>query len=149
VPGLVPALEHGDPQHHAEAEQPAGTEVDIGPAKVPSPESAWKTVERPILAASPGVWDTIPPGNPRMTTLIGDDCTVEILGRSGLRFRQNSRSVFVGGEMLFGESDFVVTKSSIQSWEGLGESIDADTRDRIVASITATFQKHRMRVDID
>jgi hypothetical protein len=81
--------------------------------------------------------------------MIGAGCSVTILGRSGLRYQEGSKSLFVDGEMLAGAVDFVIYINSIRAWEGSNEAISDDERQRIIANIKSVFQQNGLAVDVE
>jgi hypothetical protein len=83
------------------------------------------------------------------TEISGPGCSVTVLGRAGLRYREGDRTIFVDGKMLTGEFDFVVYASSISAWESSGERIAEAERKRIISNIEAAFRQNGMRVDVE
>lgn len=84
-----------------------------------------------------------------MSELIGPGCGVTILGRSGMRYREGSETVFVDGEMLTGAFDFVVYVNSIKAWEGSHRPISDAERQRIVANIQTACRQNGVRLDVE
>jgi hypothetical protein len=83
------------------------------------------------------------------TEMSGPGCGVTVLGRAGLRYREGDRTIFVDGEMLTGEFDFVIYAGSIRAWESSGEPIAEAERQRIVSNIQAAFRQNGMAVDVE
>ena len=83
-----------------------------------------------------------------MSEMIGPDCGVTILGRSGMRYREGSDTVFVDGEMLTGAFDFVVYASSINEWEGSHRPISDSEREAIIKKIQSTCSQNGVRIDV-
>jgi hypothetical protein len=81
--------------------------------------------------------------------MISAGCGVTILGRSGLRYREGSKTLLVDGEMLTGSFDFVIYANSIKTWEGTGEAISDAERQRIVASIRSVLQQNGLALDVE
>jgi len=77
------------------------------------------------------------------------DFGVTLLGRSGMRYREGPKTVFVDGEILSGAFDFVIYKSSIQAWEASKELISESERDRIVANIKNVCSNHGLKLDVE
>ena len=46
-----------------------------------------------------------------------DGFSVEVLGRTGLRYREEGRQMFVDSEVLTGPSGMAVYKDTIQKWD--------------------------------
>lgn len=76
------------------------------------------------------------------------NCGITILGRSGIRYREGMRTLFVDGEMQTGVSDFIVYTSSIQVWDDDKQPISDAERSRIVSNIGAVFQLHGLTLTI-
>ena len=81
--------------------------------------------------------------------MLGPGCGVTVLGRSGLRYREGSESLFVDGEMRNGPADFAIYRSSIRAWEGTGLPIGDAERLRILANIVATFKQEGLEVVVE
>ncbi len=77
------------------------------------------------------------------------DCGVTLLGRSGMRYREGSKTVFVDGEILNGPFDFVIYKSSIRTWEALHEPISEADQAKIIESIKGICKHHGLTLDIE
>ena len=75
------------------------------------------------------------------------ECGVTILGRSGLRYRDGSRTAFIDAEMLAGATDLVVYVNTINAWEGTNQAIGEEERDRIVANIRRVLDENRVTVE--
>ena len=82
-------------------------------------------------------------------TMSNEKCSVTILGRSGLRYREGARTVFVRGDVLNGAFDYVVYARSILVWEGSNEAISPDERDRVLSNIEEVFRGHGLAVDLE
>jgi hypothetical protein len=52
--------------------------------------------------------------------------TVEVLGRTGLRYREADRQMFVDSEVLTGPSGMAVYKDTMQKWDSLDENNPGD-----------------------
>jgi hypothetical protein len=67
--------------------------------------------------------------------------SVRVLGRTGLRYQEGSRSVRIDSEVLAKPRAIAMYKDSIKSWEGCDpdEVGDAD-RDRIADNIKRAFE---------
>lgn len=66
--------------------------------------------------------------------------SVRVLGRTGLRYSEGERSVWIDSEVLASPNGIVLAKGSIRFWEGQdpGEISEQD-RDRIAANIKRAF----------
>ena len=70
-----------------------------------------------------------------------DGFSVEVLGRTGLRYREDGRQMFVDSEVLTGSFGMAVYKDTIQNWDPPNDKIpitDSD-RDRILNNIRDAF----------
>ncbi len=81
--------------------------------------------------------------------MVEGDCGVTLLGRSGVRYREGSKTVFINGEMLTGEFDLVVYTNSIKVWEGSQEPVSEESKQRILTNMQAVFRKHGVVVDFE
>jgi Immunity protein 74 len=84
-----------------------------------------------------------------MKEMIGPNRGVTILGRSGLRYREGSKSLFVDGEIRTGSADFAIFEKSISSWEGSNEVIAGSERTQIIANIVGAFAQNGARVAVE
>jgi hypothetical protein len=80
--------------------------------------------------------------------MLSDSCGVTILGRSGIRYREGTRTLFVDGEIQTGPSDFIIYASSLQRWDDDHQAVTADDRTRIVANIRDVFQRHGLSLAV-
>lgn len=76
--------------------------------------------------------------------------SVEVLGQTGIRYREFGKSAFVDSEVLPGPSGMVVYKDSIQSWEPPNENspMTAADRKRILENIRAAFRFQGFNIDV-
>jgi hypothetical protein len=93
--------------------------------------------------------------------ILGDGCTIELLGRTGLKYTEGATTLFVGGERLVGKPDYVVYANSIGPWEGYLDSSapvvpywedprrlpDAERR-RVLANIESAFRANGLVLEI-
>ena len=81
--------------------------------------------------------------NPRFNVYESSDgFSVEVLGFTGLCYREGAKQMFVDSEMGTGPSELSIRKSSIERWDQPHENepvTDAD-RARIVENIRAAFR---------
>ena len=89
--------------------------------------------------------------SPRHNLYVSDEgFSVEVLGRTGLRYREGEKEVFVDSEVLTGPSGMVVYKSSIGQWAAPNPGVvisDVD-RARIVENIHAVFRAQGFEIDV-
>jgi len=79
-----------------------------------------------------------------------DGFSVEVLGCTGLCYREAGRRMFVGSELLTGPSGMAVYKDTIQKWDPPYENLpltDAD-RDRILNNIRDAFRSQGFEIDV-
>ncbi|WP_119422724.1 Imm74 family immunity protein [Desertibaculum subflavum] len=76
--------------------------------------------------------------------------SVEVLGRTGLRYREGDRSLFIDSEVLTGEPAMVLYSGSIRHWEPPHQAgtIDDATRAAIIDRVRRAirFQGHEIDV---
>jgi hypothetical protein len=80
---------------------------------------------------------------PRLNVIESDEgFSVEVLGRTGVRYIEGPRTVFVNSEVLVGSPPLVIYPSSITRWDPPydAEVIDSAARDRIVDNIRRAFR---------
>lgn len=67
--------------------------------------------------------------------------SVEVLGRTGLRYREAGRQMFVDSEVLAGPSGMAVYKDTIEKWDAPHENMGVtdSERDRILKNICEVF----------
>lgn len=71
-----------------------------------------------------------------------DGFSVEVLGRTGLRYHESGRQMFVDSEVLAGPSGMSVYKDTIEKWDAPHENArvtDSD-RERILKNIRDAFR---------
>jgi hypothetical protein len=76
--------------------------------------------------------------------------SVEVLGRTGLRYREADREMFVDSAVLTGSSGLAVYKDTIQRWEPPYDNApvtDSD-RDRILNNIRDAFRSQGFEIDV-
>jgi hypothetical protein len=79
-----------------------------------------------------------------------DGFSVEVLGRTGLCYREADRQMFVDSEVLTGPSGIAVYKDTIQKWDPPFDNIpvtDSD-RDRILNNIRDAFRSQGFEIDV-
>jgi hypothetical protein len=79
-----------------------------------------------------------------------DGFSVEVLGRTGLRYCEGGRQMFVDSEVLTGPAGMAVYKDTIQKWDppyGKVPITDSD-RDRIFNNIRNAFRSQGFEIDV-
>lgn len=79
-----------------------------------------------------------------------DGFSVEVLGRTGLCYREAGRQMFVDSEVLIGSSGMGVYKDTIEKWDSPHENVpvtDLD-RDRILKNIRDAFRFQGFEIDV-
>jgi len=67
---------------------------------------------------------------------------VEVLGRTGLLYREADRKMFIDSEVLMGPSGMAIYKASIVRWDSPhdNEELDKTDQDRILTNIREAFR---------
>lgn len=76
--------------------------------------------------------------------------SVEVLGRTGLAYRESGKEMFVDSEVLTGDTGMVVYRDSVSNWKPPHDDIpvsDAD-RERIVQNIRHVFRQQGFQIDV-
>jgi len=75
---------------------------------------------------------------------------ITLLGRTGLRYTEDGRSMFVDSEMLAHPNSIVVYRESISRWDPPHESqtLSEGDRERVLASIVAALRLQGFDVDV-
>jgi hypothetical protein len=79
-----------------------------------------------------------------------DGFSVELLGRTGLRYREAGRQMFVDSEVLTGQSGIAVYKDTVQTWDPPHDNVpvtDSD-RGRILNNIRDAFRSEGFEIDV-
>ena len=76
--------------------------------------------------------------------------SVEVLGRTGLLYREGGKSVRVDSEVQLGPSGMIVGASSIRHWDSPHEhlQIDDQTKRRIVENIQQAFRFSGFEIEV-
>jgi len=79
-----------------------------------------------------------------------DDHAVTVLGRTGLRYTEGGRSMFVDSEMLARPNGIAVYRESISRWDTPHEAdaLSEGDRERILASIVAAVRLQGLDADV-
>ncbi len=79
-----------------------------------------------------------------------DGFSVEVLGRTGLRYGEANRQMFVDSEVLTGPYGIAVYKDTIRKWDSPNDSVpvtDSD-RDRILKNIRDSFRSQGFAIGV-
>ena len=76
--------------------------------------------------------------------------SVEVLGRTGLRYVEGERSLHIDSEVLAGSSGIAIYTASIKNWSppNADESIDGGTKTRIIENIRDAFRFRGFEIDV-
>ena len=88
---------------------------------------------------------------PRVNVIESDaGFSVEVLGRTGLCYREADRSLKVDSEVLMGASGMVVAATSVRTWAPPHEKevIDDARRKQIVENIQAAFRFQGFEIEV-
>ena len=75
---------------------------------------------------------------------------MEVLGHTGLRYRESGRQMFIDSEVLTGPSGIAVYKDTIQKWDSPYDNVpvtDSD-RDRILKNIREAIRLQGFEIDV-
>ena len=81
--------------------------------------------------------------------MVSGEFGVTILGRSGLRYRDGSKTAFVDAEMLAGVVDLVVYVNTIKAWEGTNRPVENGEREQMIANIRRVLEEHHITVEFE
>jgi hypothetical protein len=88
---------------------------------------------------------------PRINVIESDNgFSVEVLGRTGMRYREGSRSVSVDSEVLAPGKGIAIYVNSIRKWDApyQEQSISAEDKSRIVANIKSAMDFRQEPIEI-
>jgi len=88
---------------------------------------------------------------PRVNVIESDSgFSVEVLGRTGLCYREGNRNLKVDSEVLMGPSGMVVDASSVRKWSPPHDDqvIDEARRKEIVGNIQAAFRFRGLEIEV-
>ena len=88
---------------------------------------------------------------PRVNVIASDaGFSVEVLGRTGLRYEEGGRSMKVDSEVLAGPHSLVVYADTITNWDPPfeGARIDDVERARIVENMKAAFRFRGIEIEV-
>jgi len=80
-----------------------------------------------------------------------DGFSVEVLGRTGLRYAENGKTLKIDSEVLAGPSGIVVYTDSINHWEEPNhtEPFTGADRQRIIENVRAAFKFRGYDIEIN
>lgn len=88
---------------------------------------------------------------PKVNVIESDDgFSVEVLGRTGLRYFENGKSLRINSEVLAGPSGMIIYTDSIIRWESPNEMEEIDTVKRkvIVENIRNAFHFRDIEIQV-
>jgi len=88
---------------------------------------------------------------PRPNVIESDEgFSIEVLGRTGLKYSQGGRILMLDSEILAGPSEIVIYKSSIVGWNPPHdqEILDDKLRDEIIDNIKRAFHFRNIEMEI-
>jgi len=79
-----------------------------------------------------------------------DGFSVEVLGRTGLCYREGKRKMFVDSEVVTGPAGMVVYRDSIVRWDSPNEAeiISEAERERILNNIRDAFRSQGFEIQV-
>jgi hypothetical protein len=79
-----------------------------------------------------------------------DGFSVEVLGRTGLRYREGNRTLFVDSEVLSGAAGIAVYRDTIARWEAPhdADTVDQADRERILNNIREAFRFQGFEIQV-
>lgn len=86
---------------------------------------------------------------PRVNVIESDEgFSVELLGSTGMRYKDAQGSIFVDSEILAGPAGLMLISSSIKRWENTTNDVSAEERERIVDNIKRAFKFRGVTIQI-
>ncbi|HVU01154.1 MAG TPA: hypothetical protein VHE30_05355 [Polyangiaceae bacterium] len=73
--------------------------------------------------------------------------SVEVLGQTGLLYRERARSARIDSEVLSGPAGIVIYADSVKCWAD-GTAIDEQTARQIVENVRAAFRFRGLEIDV-
>lgn len=89
---------------------------------------------------------------PKPSIIESDDgFAVEYLGRAGLSYSEEGKSLLINSELLLGPYLMVIYKRSIQRWDPpySDQIIDEADRERIINNIRAAYRSQGQEIDVE
>jgi hypothetical protein len=81
--------------------------------------------------------------HPRPNFIESDEgYSVEVLGRTGLRYCEGGRTLFIDSEVLAGDAGIAIWMASIKRWDPPEDDnlVDDPTRRRIIVNVRRAFE---------
>jgi len=88
---------------------------------------------------------------PRVNVIESDEgFSIEVLGRGGLLYIEDTKSLIVESELATGPSGLIVYSESIKTWSSpwTGDLIDKGDRARIIENIRSAFRFREIEIDV-
>ena len=88
---------------------------------------------------------------PRVNVIESDSgFSVEVLGRVGVRYVENGKTMKIDSEILTGNSGLVIYSDSIKKWDAPNDTelVDEATRGRIIENIRNAFRFRGFEIEI-
>jgi hypothetical protein len=88
---------------------------------------------------------------PRVNVIESDlGFSIEVLGRTGLRYTEQNKSMKVDSEMLAGPSGLILYTDSIIRWDPPDEKekVDEKAKQRIIANICEAFRFRGLEIQV-
>jgi hypothetical protein len=85
---------------------------------------------------------------PRTNVVESDEgFSLEVLGRTGIRFTEQGKTMHIDSEVLQGPSGLIMYTDSITKWDD-GENVDERMRNKIVENIRAAFRFRGLEIQV-
>ncbi len=85
---------------------------------------------------------------PRANVIESDEgFSVEVLGRTGLKYIQGDKILHVDSEVLMGHPDLMIAVSGIGNWDS-GEPIKGKTKNQIIDNIISAYTWQGVELDL-
>ncbi len=88
---------------------------------------------------------------PRPNVIDSDEgFSVEVLGPTGLLYREHGKSIRIDSELLAGPAGIVVYRGSIDGWadDASGQALDPAERERILDNIRRAFRHRGFEIEV-
>ncbi len=74
---------------------------------------------------------------------------MEVLGQTGLRYREGNRATFIDSEVLTGSAGMAVYRDTISKWDPpYAEAINEAERERILNNVRRAFRFQGFEIEI-
>ena len=86
---------------------------------------------------------------PRANVIESDEgFSVELMGRTGLRYYEGHRELFVDSEVLAGPAGIVMYSDSIKKWEKEEKEISEEEKSKIIENIRRAFRHKGFEIQV-